>query len=83
MKILQDGNELGRVKHFRMMRTQGALRCIFEVNGETAVALDTERSAKLIDEDGKEMELRPTKSFYSWGSFRVHGLIVEEGDLPD
>ena len=77
MRIFQDGEELGRVQHFRMMRTQGVLRCIFEVHGDTAVALDTDRNAVLTDADGEELILKPTKSFYSWGSFRVHGLIVE------
>jgi hypothetical protein len=48
------------------------------VQGKTAVALDTERQALLVDADGKEMVLQPSKSFYSWGSFRVHGIIVEE-----
>ena len=83
MNIFQDGNDLGRVKHFRKMRTQGMMRCIFETNGETAVALDTERTATLVDANGDSMTLRPTKSFYSWGSFRVHGVILDKGDASE
>lgn len=78
LRVEQDGRDIGRAWKVRLHAGgAGPTRLGFDTDGDCCAALDPEIPCTLRDAAGNAWTLRVTKSFYSWGSFRVHGELVE------
>ncbi len=76
VKILQDGQVLGTVRHVRIQHGGDPIRCTFELAAEAASALDTEQVCQLEDVSGERQEVRVSKTFFSGWAYRATGWLI-------
>ncbi|MBR57937.1 MAG: hypothetical protein CMH54_07745 [Myxococcales bacterium] len=78
VRILQDDQVLGTVKHVRIQHGGDPVRCTFEMSAEAASGLDTEEPCELEDQEGNRQAIRVSKTFFSGWAYRATGWLLSE-----
>lgn len=77
--LFQDDRPIGEVAHVRISSQKDKTTFTMDVSEAVAAALDTERPCVLEDDEGHRFQLSVFKTWYSWGAFRAHGQVLEDG----